>query len=232
VRARAVILVATAVLLAGCGGGSSNKTSSSSSNGEATLSATQVLSDAEVTAGSASSVHVAGSGFSNKEPIHVDLTIGGNEANGSISLGGLGFDLIRAGGTTYIHGTDAFYKHFAGAAAAQLLHGKWLKIPASSHQLGQLDEFTNTDAFFKQLAAKHGKLVNQGATTYGGQDVVAIHDSTKDATLYVAATGKPYPVAVVSKGGNKNGTITFGDWNKSFSVSAPKDALDLSQLGG
>lgn len=230
-RARAVVLVVTAVLLAGCGGGSSNKSSTSGSNGEASLSATQVLADAKVTASSASSVHVAGGGLSSKQPIHVDLTIGANDASGSISLGGLGFDIIRVGGTNYIRGSDAFYKHYAGAAAA-FLHGKWLKFPASSHQFAQLNAFTNTGAFFKQIAAKHGKLVNQGATTYRGQPVVAIHDTTKDATLYVAADGKPYPVAVVRTGGGKSGTITFGDWNKSFSVSAPKGAVDISSLGG
>jgi hypothetical protein len=229
---RAVLLVLAAVLLAGCGSGSGNQTASSGSNGEASLSANQVLADAEVTAKSASSVHVAGDGFSGKQPIHVDLSIGNTDANGSLSLNGLELDIVRVDGTTYVRGSDAFYKHYAGAAAAAFLHGKWLKVPKSNGLLTQVRPFTNADAFFKEVAAKHGKLVNQGATTYNGQDVVAIHDTTKDATLYVAANGKPYPMAVVSTGGDKRGTITFSDWNKSFSVSAPKDALDLSQLGG
>lgn len=231
-RARAVVFVVVAVLLSGCGSGSSNKTDSSSSNGEASLSANQVLADAEATAKSASSVHVAGGGFSGKQPIHVDLSLGDKDATGSLSINGLQLDIIRTGGTTYVRGSDAFYKHYAGAAAAAFLHDKWLKVPASNGLLAQVGPFTNTDAFFKDIATKHGKLVNQGATTYNGQDVVAIHDTTKDGTLYVAANGKPYPVAIVSTGGDKRGTITFGDWNKSFSVSAPKDALDLSQLGG
>lgn len=231
-RARGVVFVVAAVLLAGCGSGSSNQGGSSGSNGEASQSANQVFADAKATAKSASSVHVAGDGFSGKQPIRVDLTFGGKDATGSLRVNGLEVDIIRTGGTTYVRGSDAFYKHYAGAAAATFLHDKWLKVPASNGLDAQFRPFTSTDAFFTEVAAKHGKLVNQGATTFKGEDVVAIHDTTKDATLYVAANGKPYPVAVVSNGGDKRGTITFGDWDKPFSVSAPKGALDLSQLGG
>jgi hypothetical protein len=229
---RVVVLVVATVLLAGCGGSSGNKAGTSTSNGEASKSAAQVLADTEAAVTSASSLHVAGNGFSGKQPIEVDLSVGTKAAKGSISLGGLGLDLIRVNDTIYIRGSDAFYKHFAGVAAAQLLHDKWLKVPASNDQLAPLSGFTNTGAFFKQVASTHGKLANQGLTTYRGQQVVAIHDATKNATLYVAATGKPYPVAVVTTRGGNRGTLTFSDWDQSFSVSPPKGAIDASQLGG
>ena len=44
-----------------------------------------------------------------------------------MSTNGLTFEIVRVGDTVYIQGSDEFYKHFAGAAAAQLLHGKWLQ---------------------------------------------------------------------------------------------------------
>ena len=91
---------------------------------------------------------------------------------------------------------------------------------------------TKANSIFKSLNFNHGKLENQGEKTYKGQSVVAITDTTKGGTLYVAATGTPYPVALTKAGGKSGGTITFDDWNQPVTLTAPKGALDLSQFGG
>ena len=90
---------------------------------------------------------------------------------------------------------------------------------------------TSIDLLFAKVSSGHGKLVNDGKTSYKGRQVVAIRDASDSSKLYVAATGKPYPVALVGGTKGQSGTITFGDWNKSVSLSAPKDAIDISQLG-
>ena len=59
--------------------------------------------------------------------------------------------------------------------------------------------------------------------------MVAIEDTTKGGTLYVAARGAPYPVAIV--GGKGRGAIAFDRWNESASIEAPKGAIDMSALG-
>ena len=228
-RASALALVLTAALLAGCGGSKQ----SAPANDEASKSGSQVLADAKAAATSASSGHVSGSLRSNGTPITVDLsTVRGKGAKGSLSENGLGLQLVRIGDTFYIQGSDAFYKHFAGAAVAQLLHGKWLKASNTQRQLKPLIPLTSLAALFALISSSHGKLVNDGRTTYKGTDVVAIRDTSDGSKLYVAATGKPYPVAVVSTKYGKNGAIMFGDWNKSVSLSAPSDAIDISQFGG
>ena len=228
-RASALALVLTAALLAGCG--SSGKTEQA--NDEASKPATQVLADAKNAATSASSAHVSGSINSNGTPITLDLsTVRGKGAKGSMSTNGLGFDLVRIGDTVYIKGSDAFYKHFAGAAVAQLLHGRWLKAPATHGRLTSLAPLTSIGALFAGISSQHGKLVNNGKTTLKGQDVVAVQDTSDGSKLYVAATGKPYPVAIVGGKKNQSGTIDFGDWNKPVSLSAPSDAIDISQFGG
>ena len=123
-------------------------------------------------------------------------------------------------------------KHFAGGTVAQLLHGKWLKGPATRGRFQSLAPLTSLSALFAGISSKHGKLVNDGKTTYKGQQVVAIRDRSDNSKLYVAATGKPYPAAIVGGKGNESGTITFGDWNKQVSLSAPGGAIDLSRFGG
>jgi hypothetical protein len=227
-RASALAVVLAGLLVAGCGGHGK----SASSNSEASKSANSVLADATAAANSATSAHVSGSISSGGTPITIDLTMGKGKAKGSMSTSGLEFDLIRVGDTAYIQGSDDFYKHFAGAAVAQLLHGKWLKASIVSGRYASLAPLTSISDLFGKVASNHGKLTNAGAKTYNGQKVVEIRDKSDNSKLYVAATGKPYPMAIVGGKKNQSGTISFDNWNKSFSVSAPKGAIDISKLGG
>jgi hypothetical protein len=228
-RVFALALVLTTVLLAGCGGSKQ----AAPANDEASKPAPQVLADANRAAASASSAHVSGNVHSGGTPITLDLTTArGKGAKGSMSTNGLGFQLVRIGDTLYIQGSDAFYKHFAGAAVAQLLHGKWLKAPATHGRLASLAPLTSLGALFAGISAHHGKLANDGKSTFKGQPVVVIRDTSDNSKLYVAATGKPYPVALVGGKQGDTGSITFGDWNKPVSLSAPSGALDISHFLG
>jgi hypothetical protein len=228
-RVSALALVLTAAFLAGCGGhGKAGKP-----NGEESKPAPRVLADAKAAATSASSAHVTGSIVSDGTPITLDLTMAsGKGAKGSMSTSGLEFDLIRIGDTAYIRGSDDFYKHFAGAAVAQLLHGKWLKASVVQGRFRSLAPLTSIGVLFAKISSGHGKLANDGKKTYKGEEVVAIRDTSDNSKLYVAATGTPYPVALVGGKKSQSGTITFGDWNESVSLSAPKGAIDISKLGG
>jgi hypothetical protein len=228
-RASALALVLTAALLAGCG----NSGKAAKPNDEASKPAVRVLADAKAAATSASSAHVSGSLKSGGTPITLDLSTDRSEgAKGSMSTNGLSFDLVRIGDTLYVRGSDAFYKHFAGATVAQLLHDKWLKGSATHGRLTSLAPLTSLAGLFAVISSQHGKLANDGATTYNGTKVVAIRDTSDNSKLYVAATGKPYPVAIVGGKKGQSGAITFGDWNKSVSLSAPSDAVDISRFGG
>jgi hypothetical protein len=224
-----LLIVVAAVLLAGCGSGGSK---AAKGNGEASKPPEKVLADAKAAVSSASSVHVSGNIVSGGNPITLDVSMAtGKGATGSMTTQGLEFDLVQVGTTAYIKGSDSFYKHFAGAAAAQLLHGKWLKTSTTSGRFRPLAALTNINVLFGKVVTNHGKLANDGAKTYKGQQVVELRDTSDNSKLYVASTGKPYPVALVGGKKNESGTITFGDWNKSVSLSAPKDAIDISQLG-
>lgn len=214
-----------AVLTAGCGG------SSSSSNGEATKSAATVFSDAQQAALAATSVHVAGAISDTGTPVSLDLVIAQGKGKGTISESGVGFQIVRIGDAAYIKGSDAFLKQFAGAAAAQLLHDKWLKGSVASGRLSALAPLTDITKLFKGALGSHGKLVNQGETDFQGEKAVAIKDSKDGSILYVAATGTPFPLGAKQGGASKD-SITFDHWNDSVSIGAPKGAVDISTVGG
>jgi hypothetical protein len=215
--------LAVVALAGGCGGGSK-------SNGEAGKSAEQVVTDAKQAALAAKAVHVSGSITDAGRPLTLDLTIVKDKGGkGTMAQSGLEFEIVRVGDTAYIRGSDAFLRRYAGPAAAQLLHGKWLKGSATSGNLAALAPLTDITRLFNGALGSHGKLRNKVETEYNGEKVVAIEDTTQGGTLYVAWSGTPYPVAIV--GGKSKGAIAFDRWDESASISAPKGAIDMSALG-
>jgi hypothetical protein len=222
------VLLAIVVLLAGCGG------SGTKSNGEATKTPKQVLADALKAATAAKGVHVSGSIVSAGSKLTLDLTLVKDKGgSGEMSQQGLSFQVIRLGDKAYIKGSDAFWTKFGGAGTATLLHDKWLSGSATTGSFSSLTSFTDLTKLFTGVLGAHGTLKNEGETTYKGQKAVALKDISKGGgMLYIAATGTPYPIALVAPNNGNEGAITFGDWNKTVSISAPKGAVDLSSLGG
>jgi hypothetical protein len=228
-RASALALVLTAALLAGCGG----QKKAAGPNGEASKPPARVLADATAAASKASSSHVSGNVRSGGTRITLDLETARNRgAKGSMSANGLKFDLVRIGQNVYIRGSDGFLEHFAGPAIAQLLHNRWLEASVDNPRFASLEPLTNIGRLLGKVSSHHGKLVNEGKRAYRGAAVVGIRDTSDDSRLYVAATGTPYPVAIVGGKSGLSGTVTFDGWNEHVSLSAPSGAVDISKLGG
>jgi hypothetical protein len=225
VGAMLLVLTLFGALLAGCGG-----SSSSSGNGVAEKSPEEILAATKAATDKATSVHVSGSIVSDNSPISLDMQLLANKGGrGQLSENGLAFELIQVNGTVYIKGSAAFYKHIGGTAAAQLLQGKWLKAPASDADFASLSQLTDLRQLVDETLTNHGSLTKSGTTTVNGQKVVGVTDKTKGGTLYIATTGKPYPIEI-SKGGSGGGKITFDSWNSSVTLAAPKNAIDVTQL--
>jgi hypothetical protein len=218
-------LVLAVAALGGCGG--------SSGNGVASKSPTEIVAAAKAAAGSASAVHVSGSTVTGGSPITLDLSlVTGKGGRGRLAENGLSFELIEIDGTIYINGSSAFYTHFAGAAAAQLLHGKWLKASTSNASFAGLSSLTELHKLLAAALTTDDKaLVAAGTSTVGGQPVVGVKDTTQNGILYVATTGPAYPLEI-TKSGAGGGTITFSEWNRPVTLTAPTNAVDIEQLAG
>lgn len=211
-------------VLAGCGG------SSGGGNGVASKAPAEIVSAAKTAADGASSVHVTGSIVSSGSTIALDMELlKGTGGRGRLSQNGLSFDLVEVGDSVYIKGSPAFYRHFAGAAAAQLLQGKWLKAPANTGGFATLGSLTDLRKLLDSTLANHGTLAKGATTKVEGQEAVGVKDLSRGGTLYVATTGKPYPLQI-AKSGSGGGTVTFNHWNAPVTVTVPANAVDLSQL--
>jgi hypothetical protein len=218
-----LFLLVFAALLAGCGG-------SSSGNGVAAKSPNEILAATKVASDAASTVHVSGSIVSGGTPITLDMNLLADKGGrGQLSENGLAFELIQVGSTIYIKGSPAFYKHIGGTAAAQLLQGKWLKAPASNSDFASISQLTDLHQLVDQTLASHGSLTKGTTSTVNGQKAIGITDKAKGGTLYIATTGKPYPIEIARSGAG-GGKITFDRWNKTVTLAAPANAIDVAQL--
>jgi hypothetical protein len=226
-------LVLAVVVLAGCG------STSSSGNGVASRTPAEILAASKSAAAGAATVHVAGSILSEGKPISLDMElvgsngVGDNGGRGRLTLGGLGIKLIAVDKAVYVKGNDAFYTHFAGAKAARLLHGKWLKGSAEHGPLASFAALADLDKVIDSTLQDHGPLSSAGTTTIDGKKAVGVSDAASDGTLYVATSGAPYPLEVVKSGSAAGaGKLVFDRWNKPVTLLPPANAIDVDQLQG
>jgi hypothetical protein len=238
--ASAVAVAAVAAVAVSACGGSSSKSSSTSgsggsggapSNGVASKSAEQIFNTAITAAKGAKSVHVSGALKSGSKSVGLDLSIvQGTGASGTISEGAVSFKLISIGGSYYIQPSAGFLQKFVhSSAAASLFKGKWLKASSTNSSFGSFGQLTSIKTLIGSLPHADGTLSKGSTSTLAGQPVIAV-DSSKGGTMYVATTGTPYPLQVSKNSGGQSGKVTFSDYNKAFTITAPANSINIDQL--
>jgi hypothetical protein len=218
-----VTALALALGIAACGG--------SSGNGLESKTPDAILKAATKAASSLHSVHIAGSMTKGGTQIALDLhLLAGVGVKGSLSEQGKSFQLVVEHGTVYINASPAFWTAQANATVARLMKGKWLKATATG-SYASFAQFASIRDIIGAIANHHGKLEKTGTRTVRGTKAIGLRDVTQGGIMYVALTGKPYPLELTNSGG-KHGTgkVTFSDFNGALTIKPPRDALDLQQL--
>jgi hypothetical protein len=209
--------------LSGCG-------NSASTNGISAKRPAEALAVAKAAADAASSVHVSGSAVAGGSPITLDLDLlAGQGGRGRVSANGLSFELIHLGNIVYIKGSSAFYQHVGGAAAAQLLRGRWLKAPAAVGSFASLASLTDLHQLVDTTLAVRGTPTRGASVTVGKQKAMAVTNPGDGGTVYIATTGPAYPVAVTETGASA-ARIVLDRWNEPVALAAPANALDITRL--
>ncbi len=221
--AHRVLALGLAATLAGCA------SSSPSSNGVASRTPTQILALAKSAAADAATVHVAGSIVNGGRPISINMElVAGKGGQGRVALEGLSIELAQVDGSLYVKGSDSFYSRFAPPGAARVLQGKWLKGSANGEAMAPLSSLTDLGKLLGSALAGHGTLSRGADATVNGEKAVALSDLAAGGTLYVAATGSPYPLEIVKPGAG--GKIVFDRWNQPVTLTPPTDAINVKQL--
>jgi hypothetical protein len=224
-RRAAAAVAALALTFAGCG------SSSSSGNGVAAKSPQEIVSAATAAVAGAATVHVSGSIVSEGKPISLDMElVAGKGGKGQISVQGLRVDLIAVEKAVYVNGSRSLYARLAGPAAASVLHGRWLKVPSSLRSFGSLSAVTSLTGLVDTTLAEHGTLTRAPGRVIEGKPAVGVSDASRRGTLYVAATGEPYPLEITKSG--SGGRIMFDRWNQPVTLMPPPDPININELSG
>ena len=221
------------VLGAGCGSASSSRPTTAHATPETSKSAKQILADVKRAVSGAQEVHVSGEVPGRTGTIGLDLHVQSGAGAGTLTLAGAPVKLIRVGNVAYMNAGAAFWQHIGtNPAAIQLIQDRWFKFPTDDQRYASMAKLLDERMLTKSLLRPEGRVVKHGTRTYHGRPVIVLRDTGGDghSEMYVAATGAPYPVAIVDP--TKHASLRFDAWNHWVPITPPADAVDAESLAG
>jgi hypothetical protein len=217
----ALALAIAIAALTGCGSSNGN------GNGIASKNASEILAAAKAAAQSATSVHIEAHNAQGRLTLALNLDLTSNGGHAHISGLGVDFEVIRTGNTLYLKGNPTLYRRLGGAAA-HAPPGAWLKAPVNSGPLAQFAAFTDLPGEVGRLLTSANPVTKGTTTTTNGQKTVELKQTGQLYTgkIYVATTGKPYPVQI-TRSGRETGRTTLTNWNQPVSLPVPSKTISI-----
>ena len=198
-------------------------------NGVKALSAQEILDKATAALNEAGSFHAKGDVTEEGTTISVDLKMKGKDAAGTVGTPDGAVQLLRIGTDVYFKADTSFWKKFGGAQAdaiAVLFKDKWVKINADSEEFAGFAAMADPASLLKPS----GTPTKAEEKVINGQATIGVKDG-ENGTVYVATTGKPYPIRM--EGLTGSGAIDFSEFGATFDdIKAPdaSQVVDLSAL--
>ncbi|MER0242668.1 hypothetical protein AAHZ94_11670 [Streptomyces sp. HSW2009] len=250
----AAVCVIAALGVTACGSDSKDdKASQEPKNELADLTAQQISDKAKDALLKATSLRMKMDQGTGTEGLKMNLALDNKgDCNGTVGDGaGASSEIIKAGNKVWMKPNEKFWQQpdvaggKDGAVAAQLLKGRYIHGTTDNAMLkGNADmcDLASMQSGMKSSDDSKDKLTKGEPTKIGGQLVVPLNSpAEKDGekqTMYVAATGTPYPVKIVVEGGSEPGTVEISDYDKPVVTTPPPatEVIDVdkleAQLGG
>lgn len=218
-----LLLVATvlAMLPAGCG---------SATNGISSKTPTQIRASAIAVAQHAASVHVLANATTGPVKLSVNMRYARNGARGKLSIFDIEIEAVRLGDTLYAKG-PTLDRRIEETFKTKIPPGTWIEGPASNGPLASVGRYTEMTTELPLILSRGTTTGKSTETSVRGQKTIPVELSGKLFTgaLYVATTGRPYPIQLVKRG-RETGLTSFTDWNKPVALVRPSPAVELRQL--
>ena len=205
-------------------------TAKASSNGEAAKSPTRILADAKAATNGTSTVTISGTVVTGGHRVSLNIVSGHGAGGGTISRDGETFRVVVTPPNIYMTADAATWTKVAGnAAAGQLLADKWIQTTTDNTDFGDFSRLVDISALTRTMTPT-GTLSRGAVTTYRGKRAIPLidHTSKDPGTMYVAATGRPYILGIVSPKGKSH--LLFSHYGSAQPPAAPTTSISLSQL--
>lgn len=201
-------------------------------------SGTEIAEDAVAAMKDVKSLRIKGDVTEDGKVMSLDFTVDGTTGNCSGSFGqdGQKADLISLDQEQYMRADGAFWKAQAdnaeqGNQMATMLGGKWVKIPTSAEDFGELCDIDELLGEFSEAPEKDEKVTKGEVEEVAGVDAIALtgDDDGEKATVWVAVDGEHYIVKVEIEG-DEPGTLEFLDIDDPAEIKAPpaSDVVDMT----
>lgn len=205
-------------------------------NGVAALPADDVLIKARAALRTATAVRIDGAVEEGGERISLDIRYNGRDSGGVVRQRGQVLEFRRVGAFVYLKGDRTFWLANGGESVARLLTGAWLKAPATDKELADFTELTDLSKAAANLLPPAGTLTTGSRRTVAGVPAVRLEDDAlAGGALYVATTGKPYPLLIeASDRPADQNKIRFSDYDRRRPVTPPPadQVIDSASLPG
>jgi len=225
-----------ALALVSCDASGSGGTTGTVAGAAREPGAARLVSAAQSSVRSASSVHVSGQLSRDGVPVSVNLNVTRDgDLAGTVRQAGTALAVIAADGNIYVQATPAFLREMkVPAAACATSCGKWLEFTQAeaSNLTGDLSlqNLLRPLSFGgAQASGQAAKLTSAGRTTVHGEPAWLLRASD-GVTVAVSSSGQHYPLRSVS-GGSPRQVVTYSRWN-SAPVPRPPAASQLLNLNG
>jgi hypothetical protein len=224
---RAIALTAATAMAAlvtvaasACGGATT--ATGATTNGLEKKSAADVLQEAAAALKAAKSVHIVVTQVGGD----LDLRMQDGSTTGTFAKAGAQVRVTIIGRDGYAKADDQAGLKMIGVPKPVRRHaaGRWLKVPAQGFTGLTIAEFASA------LTAYYGPLepkVRQA--TLNGRKVVVV-SWRNGSKLHVANTGPAYPLRAEFKG-QHSGLIEFSEYGVPLHITAPSNAIDVSNAG-
>jgi hypothetical protein len=213
------LAISAALLISACG---------SSSNGVASKSAKEILTEAKKAADQADSVHVQSNASVGQLSLGLTMDYAQNGGQGQVALAGLSFQVARIEDTLYFKGNKTFTANLERATHTHIPEGKWIKVPLQGSKFAELAAFTEKTPQLNRILNSGAELAKGSTSKIEGQEAIQLKQKGKlfTATMYVATSGKAYPLKI-EKTGRERGQTLFSNWDKSITLAPPPGAVEL-----
>jgi hypothetical protein len=199
------------------------------SNGIASKPINEIIGASQRAFRSARSVRVRATGKDQDGTWGINLKLNSkHEAAGWLEHSGIRVDLIVAGGRVYIRSPKLFEQQ-GGAELARLIGNRWVLVPRESvRELTPFGDELSIAALANDVFSTKTlpRFIRKSNARVGS--VPAVRLSATDGSYYVAATGKPYPLLLDHAGDDED--MTFSEYDRSPTITAPRGALDVQKL--
>jgi hypothetical protein len=239
-----IVLAVAATTLAGCQSDDKTVTAppsvapsvapsaSPAPNGIEALSAGEILKRARAALAKAKSYRAKGTVHQDGERTAIDLRVSGRNLTGSVSFGKATVELLATGGKRYLRPNKQFWilstDTRQGTMLAQAMGDRWVAGADQDPAFADLFTIGSLDGLFKPERFNIG-----GVKDIAGVEAVGLMDFDDiEKKLFVASTGKPYPLQLTGKDGAE---LTFSDFGATFTgLTAPPKSkvVDIGKLAG